>query len=118
MVAVFGPSKPYTRKEWTSLCRELDKIPRPLLIVTSTCGGWDRMGREYADSKYLVGMMVLKAKTREMGKEEGIKNCNNTIADLVEEGYTVEGVDTRWSLDMVERLEKRGKRVNYVKVDG
>ncbi len=111
---VFGPSKEDTEKYWEKLKAFLDDLPRPLIVVTSTTMGWDAMGRRYANENATAFALVLKAPIKSRGWKEGVMECNAWMASIASVGITKKGVSTEGSLDMVERLEKKGKKIVYL----
>jgi hypothetical protein len=116
-IAIFGPTKDDPWDVLDALRKHLDKIERPFTIVTSTTQGWDAAARMYADRYVDVYLMVRKARIRELGHEEGCKDCNRKMEAIVDEGITKKGVDTKISSHMVKLLEKSGKKITYLEID-
>ncbi len=113
-VAIFGPTKNVPPGSYERLCDRLGTMPRPFVIITSTCStGWDEMARRYAREHDNVFLLVIKADMT-LGYDVAVRKCNEWMAGEADEGITQDGVNTPVSLDMVKRLEKDGKRVVYV----
>jgi hypothetical protein len=113
-IAVFGPTKGVTKQDWKNLERYLDSLERPLLIVTSTCQGWDNLGRKYAGLNELVDKKVIKARIKQLGYKKGVETCNQEITGLVDSGVTCKNPETTGTKHMIKMLESQGKKIIYL----
>ena len=112
-ICIFGPTKGDTPENWNALETYLNSLDEPFSIITSTCKGWDAMGRRYA-SKYKIDKDIVKADIKGKGYERGVLECNDEMLAKADMGITEQGVNTTTSLDMVEKFKKSNKKLIFL----
>lgn len=113
-IAVFGTTKEYTIDERIKFREYMDTVKKPILIITSTCKGWDEFGRTYADLNPGVEKKVIKARIKELGYKKGVETCNEEIVSMVDFGVTGKNPKTKGTNHMIETLKKMGKKIVYI----
>jgi hypothetical protein len=111
---VFGPTKRDPERIYDSLKKFFRSFEKPILIITSICGGWDEGARLYAkkhDDENVLLLVIKPDITNDI--EEGYKLCNDWMQSIARYGVTEKGVSTSMSLDMMEKLKENKKKIFF-----